>query len=216
MDGSLSQVERTEREILVDGAILCVRLGERVSVVEACRTAAKGGLKVLEITLTTPGALDAISSLSDDELTVGAGTVLTVEDVCDVAGAGGKFAMSPVFDPEVVDEAGRQGILAIPGATTPTEILSACRHGARLIKVFPSGPLGGPDYLRAILGPLPDASLVPTSGPTAETVGDYFSAGAVALGVGKEVFHDGFNLESVEMAARRVRSAIDSWRSSHH
>jgi 2-dehydro-3-deoxyphosphogluconate aldolase/(4S)-4-hydroxy-2-oxoglutarate aldolase len=107
-----------------------------------------------------------------------------------------------------VDEAHAHGLLAVPGAATAAEILAAWRHGARLVKVFPSGPLGGPAYLRAVRGPLPEVPLVPTSGPTAETLADYLAAGAVAVGVGGEVFPPGWTLASVEAAARRVHQAL--------
>jgi 2-dehydro-3-deoxyphosphogluconate aldolase/(4S)-4-hydroxy-2-oxoglutarate aldolase len=205
------RIENTQQEILRDGVILCVRLGDGVNVLEACRAAIRGGLRVLEITLTTPGALDVISELGDEAL-VGAGTVLSTETVIAAASVGAQFVFSPTFDANVVDEATMNGVLAVPGATTPTEILRAHRHGARLVKVFPAGALGGPDYLRAIRGPLPDVAMIPTSGPTAETIPEYLAAGAIAVGVGAEVFHPGFTPESVEAAARRVRAAMDKAR----
>jgi uncharacterized protein YunC (DUF1805 family) len=138
--------------------------------------------------------------------------VLDPEDVRRVADTGARFVLSPVFDPEVVDEAHRLGLLAVPGASTPTEILRAHRHGARLVKVFPSGALGGPDYLRAVRGPLPEIPLVPTSGPTSESFAAWLDAGAAAVGVGAEVLPAGFTLDSVEAAARRVRAAFDTAR----
>jgi 2-dehydro-3-deoxyphosphogluconate aldolase/(4S)-4-hydroxy-2-oxoglutarate aldolase len=130
-----------------------------------------------------------------------------------VAEAGGRFVMSPVFSPEVVRSAHRRGVLAVPGAATPTEILAARRAGASLVKVFPAGLLGGPDFLRTVRGPLPDVPLVPTSGPNVANVADYVAAGAVAVGMGREVFPPGFRLEDVEEAARRVRDAMDRARS---
>lgn len=209
------RIRNTADEVLADGVILCIRLGADapISVIEACRAAARGGLRVLEVTLTTPGALDAIAELSGEDVIVGGGTVLTAADVERVASAGGRFALSPVFDPEVVDAAHSHGLLAVPGASTPTEILAAWRHGALMVKVFPAGPLGGPAYLRAIRGPLPDIPLVPTSGATAETLHEYLAAGAVAVGVGNEVFPPGFTATSAEAAARRVREAMDRARS---
>jgi 2-dehydro-3-deoxyphosphogluconate aldolase/(4S)-4-hydroxy-2-oxoglutarate aldolase len=210
---SESAIEAIRERVLSDGVILCVRLGEGVQMVEACRAAAGGGLTVFEITLTTPGALKAIEVLSVDAgLTVGAGTALSPDDVRDVANAGGCFVLSPVFDPEVVGEAHQRGLLAVPGASTPTEILRVYRHGARLVKVFPAGALGGPGFLRAVRGPLPHVPLVPTNGPTAETIGDYMRAGAVAVGVGGEVFPPGFTLDAVEAAAARVRASMDRFR----
>jgi len=199
--------------IVADGVFLCIRMGAGAPVLDGCRAAARGGLRMLEITLTTPGALDAIAELSRDTgLVVGGGTVLGRDDVRAVASAGGRFVMSPVFDPEVLDEARARGIVAVPGAATAGEILAAHRYGAQLVKVFPSGALGGPAYLRALRGPLPQVKLVPTSGPTAETIGDYVAAGAVAVGVGGEVFPQGFTLAHVEAAARKVRAAMDAAR----
>ena len=206
-------VERTTDAVLADGVFLCLRFGAGVDVVEAGRAAVRGGLRVLEITLNTPGALEAIRVLSAEPgLTVGGGTVLTTEGAREVARAGGKFALSPVFDPAVMDEATRLGLLAIPGAATPTEILAAHRHGSPMVKVFPSAALGGPAFLRAVRGPLPDVRLVPTSGPTSETIAEYMSAGAVAVGIGGEVYSSGFTPKRVESAARRVRQAMDACR----
>ena len=166
----------------------------------------------MEVTLTTPGALDAIAALADEpECIVGAGTVLTAAEARDVAAAGGRFAMSPVVDPPVIAATHTAGLLAVPGAGTATEILTAHRAEARMVKVFPSGALGGPEFLRKIRGPLPGIQLVPTSGPTADTLGDYVAAGAVAVGVGAEVLADP-TPDAVEAAARRVRQAMDAAR----
>lgn len=204
------KIERAVRDVLADGVFLCVRLGAGAPMVDACRAAVRGGLSVLEITLTTPGALDAIATLARDQNVIaGGGTVLTREDARAVADAGGRFALSPVFDPNVVEEAHRLGLLAVPGTSTPTEILAAHRSGARMVKVFPAAALGGAAYLRAVRGPLPHIPLVPTNGITSDTVAEYFAAGAVAVGVGGEVFPDGFTLAHVEQAARRIRAAVD-------
>jgi len=208
-------IERTREAALRDGVFLAVRLSSATGAAEACRAAARGGLTLLEITLTTPGALGILRELAGDPgLTVGAGTVLTVDDARSAADAGARFAMSPVLDPEVVEEAHRLGLLAIPGAGSATEILRAHRLGARLVKVFPSGPIGGAEFLRKVRGPLPHVPLVPTSGPTRETVADYVAAGAVAVGVGSEVLPEGFAVDAVEEAARRMRAAMDAARSS--
>jgi 2-dehydro-3-deoxyphosphogluconate aldolase/(4S)-4-hydroxy-2-oxoglutarate aldolase len=209
-------VKSTLDEVLADGVFLCVRLGAEDDVLEACLAAARGGLRVLEVTLTTPGALDVIARLSrEPDLVVGGGTVMSPEDVRAVRRAGGRFVMSPVFNPRVVDEASLSHLLAIPGAATANEIVAAHSHGASLVKVFPARALGGPEYLRALRGPLPGVPMVPTSGPTAETIPDYLAAGAVAVGVGAEVFPAGYTLQSVEMAAHRVRSAMDVARREH-
>jgi 2-dehydro-3-deoxyphosphogluconate aldolase/(4S)-4-hydroxy-2-oxoglutarate aldolase len=206
-------IDQALAHLLDDGVALCLRLGPGAPLVEACRAAARGGLTVLEITLTTPGALEAMKTLAcEPGLLVGGGTVLTADDARAVARAGGRFALSPVFEPAMMDEAERLGLLAIPGAATPTEILRARRHGARVVKIFPAAALGGPQFLRFVRGPLPDIPLMPTSGPTSENLADYMAAGAVAVGIGAEVFHPGFTLETVEAASRRVRQAVTAWR----
>ena len=202
-------IERTRNEILEEGVILCIRMGADDPVLDACRAALAGGLRVLEITLTTPGALEVISELSaDDRAIVGGGTVITPDETRAVAIAGGRFVLSPVFRPPVVDEAHLHGLLAIPGTATPSEMLAAYRHGAMMVKVFPSEQLGGPDYLKSVRAPFPDIPMVPTSGPNAENLAEYFEAGAVAVGIGAEVFPPGFSLDGVETAARRVPDAV--------
>jgi 2-dehydro-3-deoxyphosphogluconate aldolase/(4S)-4-hydroxy-2-oxoglutarate aldolase len=206
-------IERTLEEVLSDGVFLCLRFGPGAPVLEAARAAVRGGLRVLEMTLTTPGALDAMRVLSRDPgVIIGGGTVLSPALAREVARSGGRFVLSPVFDPEVVDEAERLGLLGVPGAATPKEILAAHRHGARMVKVFPAGALGGPAFLRAVRGPLPDVLLVPTNGPTSDTLADYLSAGAAMVGIGGEVYPPGFTLDGVEAAARRVRQAMDACR----
>jgi 2-dehydro-3-deoxyphosphogluconate aldolase/(4S)-4-hydroxy-2-oxoglutarate aldolase len=202
----------TRAAVLEDGVFLAVRLGSDASLMELIDAAIRGGLRVIELTLTTPGALDAIATLSDrSDCVAGAGTVLTPGEARDVASAGGRFAMSPAFDPEVIDAAHDAGLLAVPGAGSATEILNAHRAGAQMVKVFPSGALGGPEFLRKIRGPLPHIPLVPTSGPTAENLSEYLDAGAVAVGVGASVLADPSPIE-VEAAARRVRTAMDAAR----
>jgi 2-dehydro-3-deoxyphosphogluconate aldolase/(4S)-4-hydroxy-2-oxoglutarate aldolase len=208
-------IARTRDELIREGAVLCVRFGGGIDVLAACRAALRGGLRVLEITLTTPGALSLIGELAGAGGTlVGGGTVLSPGEVRLVAEAGGRFVLSPVFDPAVVDEAHARGLLAVPGAATAAEILAAHRHGARLVKLFPSGPLGGPAYLRAVRGPLPEIPLLPTSGPSAATLADYLAAGAVAVGIGAEVFPAGLDAGAIAAAAGTVRRALALARSA--
>jgi 2-dehydro-3-deoxyphosphogluconate aldolase/(4S)-4-hydroxy-2-oxoglutarate aldolase len=200
----------TLTSLLSEGAVLAVRLGPGENLPGACLAAARGGIGALEITLTTPGALGAIEALAKESgVLAGGGTVLTAEDVRNVARAGGRFALSPVFDPEAADEARRANLLYIPGAATPTEILRAHRDGAPVVKFFPSAALGGPAFIRAFRGPFPGIPILPTSGPTAENLASYFDAGAVAVGVGgAEFFPPGWTAASVEAAARKVRQAL--------
>ena len=204
-----SAIKKTLDELLAQKLVLFLRFGAGAPLLDLCRAAARGGLKVLEITLTSPGALEAIETLSKEEgLLVGAGTVMTPEEARAVAAAGGRFALSPVCTPSMMDEADDLGLLSIPGASTPNEIEAAHRHGAPVVKVFPSGALGGPDYIRAIRGPLPHIKLMPTSGPTTETLADYFAAGAAACGVAKDIFTPGCTPASVEAAAAKMVGAL--------
>jgi 2-dehydro-3-deoxyphosphogluconate aldolase/(4S)-4-hydroxy-2-oxoglutarate aldolase len=206
----------TLSDLLRERAVLAVRLPGGADLTGACRAAVRGGIRVLEITLTTPGALEAIALFSrQPEVIAGGGTVLTADDARAVARAGGRFALSPVFEPAAMEEARRLGLLGIPGAGSVTEILAAHRHGAPVVKVFPSGALGGPEFLRAVRGPFPSIPLLPTSGPTAANLAGYFEAGAAAVGVGgAEFFPSGWTPESVEAAARRVRTALDALRTA--
>lgn len=155
----------------------------------AMRAAIAGGFRCAEVTLTTPGALDLVAELSRlDGLTVGAGTVLTVDDAEAAVAAGARFLVSPVFDPEVVRAAGRLGVASLPGCHTPTELLAAHRAGATLLKLFPA-PAGGPAWLRSVLAPLPFLRVVPTNGIDADNAADWLSAGAWALGFNAAIFH---------------------------
>jgi 2-dehydro-3-deoxyphosphogluconate aldolase/(4S)-4-hydroxy-2-oxoglutarate aldolase len=197
--------------LVADGAVMCIRQDDADRARAGCLAAVAGGLRTLEITLTTPGALELIAEFAPrEDLLVGAGTVLAAADVERVAEAGGRFALSPVFDPAMLDAARAHDLLAIPGAATPTEILAAWRAGAPIVKFFPSGPLGGPAALRAIRGPLPHIPLLPTSGPTIETMPAWFAAGATAVGVGGEVLAAGWDEASATDAAHRTRAAVDA------
>ena len=143
----------------------------------------EGGIRLLEVTLDTPGALDAIGRASSTGRSVGAGTVLTADHVRASADAGAGFVVSPGLVLEVVETAARLGIEAVPGVFTPTEVQQATSHGAATVKLFPAS-LGGPEYLRSLRGPFPTVGLVPTGGVGIEQVADYLAAGATAVGLG--------------------------------
>lgn len=147
-----------------------------------------GGCSVLELTLTTPGALAALAKLAARPgLCVGAGSVLGTDRAAEALRAGARFIVSPVLDVDVVVQCRARGTAVLPGALTPGEIVRAWDAGADLVKVFPVSAVGGPAYLRALRGPLPQVSLMPTGGVTLESLPDYFAAGAVAVGVGSEL-----------------------------
>jgi 2-dehydro-3-deoxyphosphogluconate aldolase/(4S)-4-hydroxy-2-oxoglutarate aldolase len=160
-------------------------------VVELAHALAGTGLDIFEVTMTTPGALDCVAAIraKHPEILVGAGTVLDVTSARGAIKAGAQFVVSPTVDPGVVELAKQSGVLAVPGALTPTEAYAAWRLGAGAVKIFPAS-VGGPSYIRALLGPMPALQLIPTGGVTAENATAYLQAGAFAVCLGTS-FLDG-------------------------
>jgi 2-dehydro-3-deoxyphosphogluconate aldolase/(4S)-4-hydroxy-2-oxoglutarate aldolase len=164
------------------------------------------GVTALEVTLTTQGALEAISALRrqlPDTVVVGAGTVLTGEDAKAAIDAGAAFLVSPVGG------LGPQPVPSYPGAFSPTEVYAAHRAGAPLIKLFPAGGLG-PGYLKDLRGPLPDVKIMPTGGIGLDDIGVWLGAGAVAVGVGGPLIGDAATGGSLTALAARARRAVDA------
>jgi 2-dehydro-3-deoxyphosphogluconate aldolase/(4S)-4-hydroxy-2-oxoglutarate aldolase len=166
----------------------------RASNVEEARAAVEavsaGGIPIVEITMTVPDAIKVIRSVvkqHGSHVLTGAGTVLTGEQAKACIDAGAEFIVSPGLSMAVVEVARSRGKLAIPGALTPTELMSAVAAGAQLVKIFPCGNVGGPKYLKALRGPFPNLALIPTGGVNAANAADYFAAGAFALGVGADL-----------------------------
>lgn len=152
------------------------------AVVPAMQAAVDAGFKVIEFTLNTPGALEQIAAFSaQDELLVGAGTVLSCDDAQAAVDAGASFIVSPVTDIKVIGWCCDHDVLCIPGTYTPTEMMLAHRAGAQVVKLFP-GPVDGPAYLRACKGPLPHLKIFPTSGVTEANAAEFLAAGAFGLG----------------------------------
>ena len=172
--------------LLESGVIAVARLPAAAGLRAAARALAAGGVGAVEITLTTPGAIEAIGELASDRdlaCVVGAGTVLDESAACEVIDAGARFVVSPTLTPAVIRVCRDRDIPCLPGAFTPTEIVEAWRAGAPLVKLFPAAPVG-PGYLRDLLAPLPFLRLVPSGGVSLENVGDWIRAGAVAVSVG--------------------------------
>jgi 2-dehydro-3-deoxyphosphogluconate aldolase/(4S)-4-hydroxy-2-oxoglutarate aldolase len=149
----------------------------------------QGGIPIVEITMTVPGALHVISDLvkTMPKLLVGAGTVVNQDLALECFDAGAQFLVTPGFSPQTVAAAHRLDLLILAGALTPTEVMNAWDAGVDLVKIFPCGNMGGPSYIKALKGPLPEVPLVPTGGVHLETAADYIRAGAAALGVGGEL-----------------------------
>jgi len=169
---------------------------------DAMRAAVAGGFRMIEFTLNTPGALELIRAYADGgDLLVGAGTVLSPAQAADAVAAGAQFVVSPVCDPEVIAAAAELDVVSIPGTFTPTEMLTAHRCGADLVKLFP-GPADPAAYVAAVLGPLPWLRIFPTSGTTPDNFLDILRAGAFGAAFVKSLF------EPAEMA-RRDYAAIE-------
>lgn len=149
-----------------------------------------GGVTVLEITMTVPGAIQVMQQLADhhgDKLLIGAGTVLDAETARSCLLAGAQFVVSPALDLRTIELCHRYSAPILPGALTPTEIVTAWQAGADVVKVFPCSALGGAKYLKALQGPLPQIQLIPTGGVSLSTAAEFLAAGAFALGVGSDL-----------------------------
>ncbi len=188
--------------IVATGLIPVIRAqsaDEASAVVEAIQA---GGLSVLEITMTVPDAVRLIESVARRATgaLVGAGTVLDGETARACIGAGARFVVSPALNLDTVRVCNEAGVAVLPGALTPTEVVTAWRAGADLVKVFPANAVGGPAYIKSLKAPLPQVGLVPTGGVNLQTAKDFIKAGAAALGVGADL---------VDLAAlRRGEAAV--------
>ena len=201
-------------ELQGERATAILRTDSQVKAAAAMDAAVRGGFRHLEFTLTTPGALELVTEFSRRPgLVVGAGTVLTVDDARAAVRAGARFLVSPVMDEDVIRAAVDLGAVAIPGCHTPTEMLRAHRAGATCEKLFPA-PAGGPDYVRAILAPMPFLRILPTNGVDEHNAAAYLEAGAVAVGFVASLF-DAQDMaagrgDRIEERARRLLAAVSA------
>lgn len=180
---------RVLERIRSTGLIPVIRARSADEAAQAVDAIQAGGVGVLEITMTVPGAVELIrevASRATDAL-VGAGTVLDPETATRCIDAGARFVVSPALNLDTVATCREAGIAVIPGALSPTEVVTAWKAGADLVKVFPAGAVGGPSYIKALKAPLPQIDLVPTGGVNLQTAGDFIRAGASALGVGGDL-----------------------------
>ena len=171
------------------GILPSVRVSSRELALFAAETLYSAGIPVVEITMTTPGALEIIDDLVKHypDMAVGAGTVLDEDAAHHCIDAGARFLTSPGFVPEVVAYANKVDVVVLPGALTPTEIIAAWKAGSDLIKIFPTGHIGGIQYLRALKVPLPQIPLIASGGVNQLTAVDFIQAGASAIGLGGEL-----------------------------
>jgi 2-dehydro-3-deoxyphosphogluconate aldolase/(4S)-4-hydroxy-2-oxoglutarate aldolase len=157
---------------------------------QAAAAVCAGGIPIVEITMTVPGAIDVIVQLAKTmgkDVLIGAGTVLDAEAAKRCIDAGAEFLVSPGFDLATVQLARQRGKLMMAGALTPTEVIAAWKAGSDFVKIFPCGTVGGAKYIKALKAPLPQVPMVPTGGVNLDTAADFIQAGADALGIGGEL-----------------------------
>jgi 2-dehydro-3-deoxyphosphogluconate aldolase / (4S)-4-hydroxy-2-oxoglutarate aldolase len=206
------------------GIIPVVRASSGEEALQAVEAIKAGGLPVLEITMTVPGAVRIIETIAKrfgDEVLVGAGTVLDADTARECVGAGAQFVVSPALNLETIAFCRQAGCAVMPGALTPTEIVQAWSAGADFVKVFPCGALGGASYIKSLRAPLPHIELVPTGGVSLSTAASFIEAGAAAIGVGADLvdlkaIRSGDSEKVTEMtrayleAVRTARTKVDS------
>lgn len=181
---------KTVQQVFEDGLVAVIRAESKEQGIKIIDAVVKGGIKIIEITMTVPGAVDIIKELSDTyrnaDVTIGAGTVLDPETARACMLAGAKFIVSPNFNPEVVKISNRYRIPAIPGIMTVTEAVQALELGVEIIKVFP-GNAFGPSIISSFRGPLPQGNFMPSGGVSLDNIKDWIKAGAVAVSTGGEL-----------------------------
>jgi 2-dehydro-3-deoxyphosphogluconate aldolase / (4S)-4-hydroxy-2-oxoglutarate aldolase len=197
------------------GIIPVVRASSANEASRAVEAICAGGIPIVEITMTVPNAVALIREVSEqygNRVLVGAGTITTAEQAELSIAAGARFIVSPGLSPAVLEIAHSSETLAIPGALTPTELMNAEANGARLIKIFPCGNVGGPKYLRSLRGPFPNSSLIPTGGVNATNAADFIAAGAFAIGVGADLVDPAAlkrgDLQKITAGARELAQAV--------
>lgn len=172
--------------MLNSGIVAVVRASDGKRLVDVARALLAGGVEAVEITFTVPKAVKVLEEVADslgDQILLGAGTVLDTETARAALLAGAEYIVSPTLDVKVIELCRRYDKLVMPGAFTPTEVLTAWQAGADIVKIFPSD-LTGPKYLKALRGPLPQVRMMPTGGVNLNTAAEFLTAGACALGVG--------------------------------
>jgi len=205
-------VDEAIQRIAEIGIVPVVRAASVDLALGAVEAVCAGGIPIVEITMTVPNATRAIREIIHtygNKVMAGAGTVLTASQAAECLDAGAEFLVSPGLSAPVLQIARARGKLAIPGVLTPTELMAAATEGVRVVKVFPCGNLGGPQYIRALKAPFPEIAMIPTGGANLTNAAEYFAAGAFALGVGADLVNvaalrEGKTEEIIEMAKKLV------------
>jgi len=201
------------------GLIPIVRVPSTDDAFRAAEAILSAGIGIAEITMSVPDALHLLERVAKQfghQVLLGAGTVLDGQTCADCISAGAEFIVTPALDLGVIETAKQHARPCIPGALTPTEIVTAWRAGADMVKVFPCGPAGGPAYIKALRGPLPQIPYVPTGGVTLEAAPDYMRAGAAAVAVGGELINlkalKSGNVDGIVATARKFLDAVRAGR----
>jgi 2-dehydro-3-deoxyphosphogluconate aldolase/(4S)-4-hydroxy-2-oxoglutarate aldolase len=202
------------------GIVPVVRAATVEDATRAVEAICAGGISIIEITMTVPNApaviRHVVRELGSTTLLIGAGTITTAEQADRCIEAGAQFLVSPGLSIPALSVARAASMLAIPGALTPTELMHAQENGAKVVKIFPCGNVGGAKYLKSLKGPFPNATLIPTGGVNASNAAEYIAAGAFALGVGGELLDAAAlragNLAKITRAARELVQAVQSAR----
>ncbi|MBV9183468.1 MAG: bifunctional 4-hydroxy-2-oxoglutarate aldolase/2-dehydro-3-deoxy-phosphogluconate aldolase [Acidobacteria bacterium] len=212
MTVSVEDVAGKIREV---GIVPVLRASSSEQALVAAEAVSRGGIPIVEVTMTVPRAVEVIAQLARSARTkvlIGAGTVLDAETAERCLDAGALFIVSPGLDRETIEAVKRRGALMMAGALTPTEVIAAWKGGSDFVKIFPCGAMGGARYLKALKAPLPQVPMIPTGGVNLETAGDLIRAGAEALGIGGELVSaaalaagDG---EAIAQAARQYVSIV--------
>ncbi len=207
------------RRVAEIGIVPIVRVSSAEAAVRSVEAIVEGGIPCAEITMTVPGAIQALETVAaklGSQILLGAGTVLDPETarICILSGA--EFLVTPALKAATIEMAHRYDKAIMPGALTPTEVLTAWEAGADVVKVFPCGNVGGAKYIKALKGPLPQIEMAPTGGVNLETIGEFLKAGACACGVGGELV-DAATIESGRFEvfvgrARQYRAAVQAAR----
>jgi 2-dehydro-3-deoxyphosphogluconate aldolase/(4S)-4-hydroxy-2-oxoglutarate aldolase len=182
-------VEEIIRRIGEIGIMPVIRAANAAEASRAVEAVCAGGISVVEITMTVPDAPRVLRDVAraNADFLIGAGTVLNAKQAEICIDMGARFLVSPGLAPEVIHTAAKHGVLAIPGAFTPTEVMAAKELGVDVIKIFPCGSGGGPSHIKALRAPFPDCRFIPTGGVNLKNAEEYFAAGAFALGIGAEL-----------------------------
>ena len=205
------------------GIVPIVRADSAENAIQAVEAIYRGGIRAAEITMTVPGAIRALEKVADafgDKIVLGAGTVLDPETARTCMLAGAEFFVTPAFKASTVEICRRYSKVIMPGALTPTEVLTAWEAGADAVKVFPCGNVGGPKYIKALKAPFPHIEMIPTGGVNLETAGEFLKAGACAVAVGSELVDSASvkagRFDVIEQRARQYLEAIARARAEVH